>query len=358
MSMTRIRRLSPLAAIAALLVCAAPALAHGDNAVPLQDEHVGGVDVEVHGDRIPAGADMALLRAANRRAIASVRTSALDTTTLADTWCGTERATDDTADDATSAGASIKLIYARPSDVANQFASRASLIQQDVRDISQSFSLAASGTKTVRFDVGTSCGPIYVDVMSVTLPRTQAQYTGVALQTRVDRLQTDLRPLVAGIAGAHDYLVYAEGLYAGDGVTGVATLYNDDTPGASNASNRAGQFAFVLGFGAGNRRTTAQHELGHNLGAVQNSAPHSTQAGHCFENYDVMCYADGGPRGQAANMTYPTACTSQSQPAWDCDADDYFNPLPAPGSYLATHWNLYSSVYLCVPSKHEPGPHR
>ena len=37
-----------------------------------------------------------------------------------------------------------------------------------------------------------------------------------------------------------------------------------------------------------------QHEIGHNLGAVQDSAPHSSLAGHCYESLDVMCYADGG----------------------------------------------------------------
>ena len=34
------------------------------------------------------------------------------------------------------------------------------------------------------------------------------------------------------------------------------------------------------------------HELGHNMGAVLMTAPHSTTAGHCTDEYDIMCYND------------------------------------------------------------------
>jgi uncharacterized membrane protein YgcG len=337
------------------LVLAAPAAAHDEGAVELPDRLVDGIPAEVHGDPVQPGQDARLRQsttlAAARTALTRNLLADAAVPTLAGTWCGTPRSTDDTVNASTGTGASIKVVYAYPSDVSSQFATRADLIQQDARDIASSFSLAATGLKTVRFDVGTSCGDPYLDIASIQLPRTKAAYVAMTLNARVTALQNDLASFSAGLSGTHDVLVYIEDLNAGDGIAGVATLFDDDRPGAANYSNRGGQFAFVLGLLSGSgRRNTAQHELGHNLGAVQDSAPHSTLAGHCFERYDVMCYADGGTKGQVSDLTYPSGCTSFTPQAWDCDRGDYFDPAPAAGTYLATHWNLFNSVFLCAPA--------
>jgi hypothetical protein len=42
----------------------------------------------------------------------------------------------------------------------------------------------------------------------------------------------------------------------------------------------------------------------------------------------------------------------------DCGEDDYFNPSPAPGSYLATHWNVYDSGFLCSLARCDRRPPR
>jgi hypothetical protein len=94
---------------------------------------------------------------------------------------------------------------------------------------------------------------------------------------------------------------------------------------------------------------SAAHELGHTLGAVQDSAPHSTVNGHCYDEYDVMCYNDdpdnevpGGPNPYPTPGTY---CASEAYKSiLDCGHDDYFST--APTGYLAMYWNTADSDFL------------
>lgn len=82
------------------------------------------------------------------------------------------------------------------------------------------------------------------------------------------------------------------------------------------------------------------HELLHNLGAVQGSTPHSTGFGHCTDEYDIMCYADGSGKPMLES------CAPNQEPLLDCNNDDYFHSNPPEGSYLATHWNVFNSSFL------------
>jgi hypothetical protein len=87
----------------------------------------------------------------------------------------------------------------------------------------------------------------------------------------------------------------------------------------------------------------AAHELTHNLGGVQLSAPHSSGGFHCIDEWDVMCYSD------SPNFpTMQTVCGDRADDATvlDCGKDDYFNVSPAPNSYLGTHWNVANNRYL------------
>jgi hypothetical protein len=75
------------------------------------------------------------------------------------------------------------------------------------------------------------------------------------------------------------------------------------------------------------------HEITHNLGAVQHSAPHSTGSGHCTDGFDVMCR----PR--------PGSCAVER---YDCNKDDYFNPSgPIFGMDGTRMWNVADSVFTC-----------
>jgi chitodextrinase len=86
----------------------------------------------------------------------------------------------------------------------------------------------------------------------------------------------------------------------------------------------------------------AAHELGHNLGAVNSSAPNTSRGGHCVDEYDLMCYSDEPyyPRMQIK-------CPDQSQDdRLDCNHDDYYSTDPAAGSYLASHFNVADNFFL------------
>jgi hypothetical protein len=94
--------------------------------------------------------------------------------------------------------------------------------------------------------------------------------------------------------------------------------------------------------------------MSHNMGAVQWSAPHTSSShprssaySHCWDGYDVMCYADGPAKGHAYETSHCAQSVGAAIPRlWDCGRDDYFHPAPAAGSYLDTHWNVHDSVFL------------
>lgn len=119
---------------------------------------------------------------------------------------------------------------------------------------------------------------------------------------------------------------------------GTGHICYDDVGSAANCNNgNAGVSFFSVNFGwtGVDGAEIMLHELSHNMGAVQDSAPDTTQAGHCWDGLDIMCYNDGGPRGSWYGTGYCPSAT-----VYDCDKDDYFNANPAPGSYLAEHWNI------------------
>ncbi|MDX1611394.1 MAG: hypothetical protein R3185_03430, partial [Candidatus Thermoplasmatota archaeon] len=113
---------------------------------------------------------------------------------------------------------------------------------------------------------------------------------------------------------------------------GIGWMFHDDRPDPTNLHNGY-QALHAITFGYDSVRIML-HELGHTMGAVQNSAPHSTGGLHCTDGRDIMCYNDGGPHGGAYTTS---ACATM---VFDCGKDDYFHARPAPGSYLSTHWNL------------------
>jgi hypothetical protein len=152
--------------------------------------------------------------------------------------------------------------------------------------------------------------------------------------------------------GRFDLVVFVDNIACCYPYAGQATLQLDDDPDPSinlNNSTSAGpKYAMVrLGFPVLAEAEFFQHEVGHNLGAVQDSAPHSSGAGHCFDESDVMCYDDGGPYFTGGGtLTNTCAEMASGLPVWDCGADDYYDHEPAADTYLDDHWNLVDSGWL------------
>lgn len=123
------------------------------------------------------------------------------------------------------------------------------------------------------------------------------------------------------------------------GAAGTAHMFADDTPGATNRNNRGGRYAVEFAWSISRlpHWDVLLHEMSHNMGAVSDSAPDSSGAGHCTDGLDIMCYDDGGPQGAYSE----SECSIER---YDCGADSYFHPSPAPGSFLATSWNVGSPL--------------
>lgn len=133
-----------------------------------------------------------------------------------------------------------------------------------------------------------------------------------------------------------DYTIFFDGI---EDACGMGSYVQDERLSTENASNRGGGYAVVYRdcwF-----TEIPMHENAHNQGAVQPNAPDSTgSGGHCNVERDVMCYSpDGGDRRQSGTVQH---CRDTIR--FDCRGDDYFNPAPKPGSYLASHWNLGSRL--------------
>jgi cell division septation protein DedD len=133
---------------------------------------------------------------------------------------------------------------------------------------------------------------------------------------------------------------------------GIGQVYFDDYAGPQNSSNGSPAVAGEVGridkgcWGLAN--LTEAHELTHVLGGVQTSAPDATPGSHCTDEYDRLCYSDGTGFAQVV-------CPDSShENRLDCNHDDYYSTSPAPGSYLANHWNVANSRFLTAGATSAP----
>jgi hypothetical protein len=298
--------------------------------------------------------------------VGQARLSAMDVGVAAaglpTTWCGAETAADDTADatfDKTLP--QFKVIYAYPADRPDRFDDFKDALQANLSLIEQFVSSQPGSTRAPRFDMGTACGPQYLDIQTVALPNPRASYV-----QDLAAVKSHVMPKVnPSPGGRRNYLIIADTLASG-GANGIGELYEGSTPSerpdVTNVHNTGGLTSVLwvpdaAAPGADPNGWWPEgvlHEMTHNLGGVQWSAPHSSQrAGvrnytysHCWDGRDVMCYQDGPAMSRPYDPTVCAAVPGAMPQAYDCGQDDYFNPSPPAGSYLATHWNVYNSVFL------------
>jgi hypothetical protein len=276
-------------------------------------------------------------------------------------WCGDARVTDDTANAALPAtSARFKLVYAHPADRPDRFAAWRDALQADVALIQRFLASQSGGGKALRVDMGTRCGPQFADIQVVHLSGPRSRYVD-----NFSAIVQEVEPRLGSSDGPRNVVILGDTLNGGTYDYGLGENVlgqGADRHGSSNLHNSGG-FASVLFSRDGQAAPGADprgwwpegmlHEMTHNLGAVQWSAPHSTQPagssfggyGHCWQGYDVMCYTEDAGASHAMRYDCPRVGGAIPQ-VYDCGRDDYYSPAPPAGSYLATHWNVYDSAFM------------
>lgn len=226
-------------------------------------------------------------------------------------------------------GRRVQLIYAHASDVADRYSSYVSSFRQWAAEMDDIFLKSAQqtgGTRHIRFVTDSSCVPVIPDVSLSPTGDDNISNTVSELQSQGYNL-TDRKYVV--FADAHVYC-------------GISSTAFDDQSGWRNANNFGDSFGRVDTGCWGS--VIPAHELMHELGAVQPSAPHSDGNWHCTDGHDNMC-----DHGASPNLTF-TACPDPVQDSlMDCNHDDYFSTKRLANPYLAAHWNSAVSLFLISP---------
>ncbi|HEX8103234.1 MAG TPA: proprotein convertase P-domain-containing protein [Solirubrobacteraceae bacterium] len=248
-------------------------------------------------------------------------------------------------DSENSAGMRVTLVYAYTTDQADRYAEVAPLMRQwaaEMEDIYYESARETGGTRSIRWlTEPTPTGACRLKVEKVALtPTGDDSFSNTMTEIRNDHGMTSLD---------RRFQVWMDGSNSA-GICGIGEFNGDDSPGAGNTSNggvATGYYGLVSRVDADCWGAfVGVHELGHTLGAVSMTAPHTTGGAHCFDEWDVMCYFDSA---QSPAMTYVCGTKdgdSSHASLLDCNHDDYYSTSPPAGSYLATHWNVANNNFL------------
>jgi hypothetical protein len=274
-------------------------------------------------------------------------------------WCGEELSVDDAQHQLPNGDFSYHGVYVVPADAPDRFRSVASQLQSDA--FQASGLLERLYGRAIRFDMGTSCGQQYLDISVLRVPETAAalqQLSGdpLAYMTALGRdLQAAGFENVLGGSAVdgppihQNLLVWLDGPSPSD-ACGEATTYVDPRRQDDNLNNQGGKLAVVFRDGNGFcGATTARHEIGHTLGAVQPGAPHIAPGGHCNDAVeDTMCVPGS-----------PQVASGDPGLFFDYHNDDYWDPPAGPP---LGWWTADLNRFLCpdatcnVPAGTAPAP--
>jgi hypothetical protein len=260
-------------------------------------------------------------------------------------WCGKERGSDETRNELSNGQWRFHAIYAIPADAPNQFGRYASLIHRDALAASQM--IERQYARAIRYDMGTVCGPEYLDISIVRLKQTTAELQALAtarsgtlnaVSQSLDAAGFEVikagEPLSRAELRRTNWVVWLDGP-APPNTCGEAMLYDDHTRSESNLNNLAGKVAVIYQYdGAFCGPNTVRHEITHTLGAVVSAATSYDGTGHCRDAIeDTMC-APGAP--QRADGSYYGLF-------FDYGNDDYWDPAGGTLSW----WTVNLSRFLC-----------
>jgi len=235
-----------------------------------------------------------------------------------------------------TSGNRVQAIYARPANQPDRYSQVVGSIRQWAAEMDAVFQASADKTGSVRH------------VRFVTDPGCNIVVDNVVLSNSgADNLETTSAELAGRGYNRFDrkYVVWMDATE----LCGIAAYYVDENSSQTNFNNGVtgvpGPVARIdsgcWGF-ASQGESVEAHELMHSLGAVMPGAPHSSPAGHCDDGADRMCYLDG------TVVTLLSICPAAAGAVFDCGDDDYFNPKPPAGSYLARAWNSANSSFLAA----------
>ena len=237
----------------------------------------------------------------------------------------------------------VHAIYVYPAKTASRFVQFAAMFQADAL---QSSALLKTLGRDVRWDRRPDLVPAAPVCSSGRRPSTMLDITVFQSKYSARQLGTDRQfsLIAAELAASPKFPTssnkkYIAWLDAGSNYCGQGTLWSDPSRVEGNASDANRTTGIVYrpytnstATGGFCRGRTLLHELGHNLGALQTTAPHAFDGAHCNDDKnDTMCYI--------AN----SATTSGLAPQFDWNKDDYWDPTPGKLGW----WTLNLSKYIC-----------